>query len=150
MQWAPRLIPGFFRSPKWVPWVGWLLVAGAVFGLSFHALGIALGDYFYEDEHVKIHLAGKSPATIILLVSAGLTLSMALPAMIALRRTTAVWPLRLLRDAALLFTFLNALVDLGDALGRIRRVWAIVDRHRKAIPATTTGPTFCGCYTTDR
>jgi hypothetical protein len=113
MQWAPRLIPGFFRSPKWVPWVGWLLVAGAVFGLSFHALGIALGDYFYEDEHVKIHLAGKSPATIILLVSAGLTLSMALPAMIALRRTTAVWPLRLLRDAALLFTFLNALVDFA-------------------------------------
>ncbi len=113
LQWAPRLIPGFFRSPRWVPWVGWLLVGGAVFGLSFHALGIALGDYFYEDEHVKIHLAGKSPATVILLVSAGLTLAMALPAMIALGRTTAVWPLRLLRDAALLFTFLNALVDFA-------------------------------------
>lgn len=112
-QWAPRLIPTVFRSPKWVPWVGWLLVAGAVFGLFFHTLGIALGDYFYEDEHVKIHLAGKSPATIILLITAGLTLAMALPAMIALRRTTKVWPLRLLRSAALVFTFLTALVDFA-------------------------------------
>lgn len=112
-QWAPRLIPDFFRSPKWVPWVGWLLVAGAVFGLFFHTLGIVLGDNFYEDEHVKIHLAGNSPGTTILLVSAGLTLAMALPAMLALGRTTKVWPLRLLRDAALVFTFLNALVDFA-------------------------------------
>lgn len=112
-QWAPRLIPNVFRSPKWVPWVGWLLVAGAVFGLCFHALGIALGDSFYEDEHVKVHLAGKSPATIILLVTAGLTLAMALPAMIALRRTTKLWPLRLLRSSALVFTFLTALVDFA-------------------------------------
>ena len=112
-KWAPRLIPNGFRSPKWIPWVGWLLVAGAVFGLFFHALGIALGDYFYEDEHLKIHLYGKSPATIILLVSAGLTLAMALPAMIALRRTTKAWPLRLLRNAALVFTFLNALVEFA-------------------------------------
>jgi TctA family transporter len=88
-------------------------VAGAIFGLFFHALGIALGDYFYEDEHVKVHLAGKSPATIILLVSAGLTLAMALAAMIALRRTAKVWPLRLLRNSALVFTFLNALVDFA-------------------------------------
>jgi hypothetical protein len=112
-EWAPRLIPNVFRSPKWVPWVGWLLVGGAVFGLFFHTLGIALGDDFYEDEHVKVHLAGKSPATIILLVTAGLTLAMALPAMIALKRTTKVWPLRLLRNGALAFTFLNALVDFA-------------------------------------
>ncbi|WP_328354737.1 hypothetical protein OG976_24200 [Mycobacterium sp. NBC_00419] len=112
-QWAPRLIPNVFRSPKWVPWVGWLLVAGSVFGLFFHTLGIVVGDYFYEDEHVKIHLAGKSPATMILLVTAGLTLAMALPAMIALRRTDKVWPLRLLRSAALVFTFLTALVDFA-------------------------------------
>jgi hypothetical protein len=112
-QWAQRLIPPVFRSPKWIPWVGWLLVAGAVFGLFFHALGIALGGRFYGDEHVKVHLAGKSPATMILLVSAGLTLAMALPAMIALRRTTKVWPLRLLRNSALVFTFLSALVHFG-------------------------------------
>lgn len=112
-KWATRLIPNVFRSPKWVPWVGWLLVAGAVFGLFFHTLGIVLGDDFYEDEHVKIHLAGKSPAAIILLVSACLTLAMTLPAMIALRRTTKLWPLRLLRNGALVFTFLNALVDFA-------------------------------------
>lgn len=112
-RWVPRLIPNVFRSPKWVPWVGWLLVAGSIFGLFLHTLGIVLGDYFYEDDHVKIHLAGKSPATTILLVTAGLTLAMALPAMIALRRTTKVWPLRLLRSAALVFTFLTALVDFA-------------------------------------
>ena len=60
-----------------------------------------------------MHLAGKSPATIILIVSAVLTLTMALPAMIALRRTTQLWPLRLLRSAALVFTFLNALVNFA-------------------------------------
>jgi hypothetical protein len=107
------LIPNVFRNPKWVPWVSWLLVAGAVFGLFFHALGTAFGDYFYEDEHVRVHLAGKSPATTILLVSAAMTLAMALPAMIALRRTAKVWPLRLLRNGALVFTFLNALVDFA-------------------------------------
>ncbi len=112
-QWAPRLIPDVFRSPKWVPWVGWSLVAGAIFGLFFRVLGIALGGSFYQEEHVKVHLAGKSPGTIILTVSAVLTLAMALPAMIALRRTAQLWPLRLLRSAALVFTFLNALVNFA-------------------------------------
>ena len=71
-KWLPWLIPEFFRSPRWVPWVGWLLVAGAVFGLFFNALGVALGGYFYQDKHVKIHLDGKSPALILVLVSVGI------------------------------------------------------------------------------
>ncbi|WP_431232532.1 hypothetical protein ACQ856_24295 [Mycolicibacterium psychrotolerans] len=112
-RWAERLIPNVFRSPQWVPWVGWLLVAGAVLGLLFHALGIALGGYFYQDSHVSVHLAGKTPATIILMIGAALTLAMALPAMIALPRTTKLWPLRLLRTAALVFTFLSALVHFA-------------------------------------
>lgn len=112
-RWAQRLIPNVFRSPKWVSWVGWLLVAGAVLGLLFHALGIALGGYFYRDSHVSIHLAGKTPATIILMIAAALTLAMALPAMIALPRTAKLWPLRLLRTAALVFTFLSALVHFA-------------------------------------
>jgi hypothetical protein len=107
------LIPNAFRSPKWVPWVGWLLVVGAVFGLLFHTLGMALGGYFYRESHVTVHLAGKSPATMILLVAAALTLAMALPAMIALPRTTNVWPLRLLRTSAPVFTFLSALVHFA-------------------------------------
>jgi hypothetical protein len=112
-QWAPRLVPNFFRSPRWVPVVGWLIVAGAFGGLFFGALGIALGGYFYEDSHVTLKLDGRSPASIILLVSAGLTFAIALPAMIARRRTDSGWPLRWLRNAALIFTFLNALVDFA-------------------------------------
>jgi hypothetical protein len=108
-----RLIPNVFRSPKWVPWVGWLLVAGAVFGLFFHALGIALGGHFFKDKDITVHLGGMSPATVILLVAAGLTLVMALPAMIALPRTEKLWPLRLLRSAALTFTFLSALAHFA-------------------------------------
>jgi hypothetical protein len=112
-QRAPKLIPGFFRSPRWVPIVGWLMVAGALFGLFFGVLGIALGGYFYEDHDVTLKLDGMSPASVILLISAALTFGLALPAMIARRRTDGVWPLRWLRNAALLFTFLNALVDFA-------------------------------------
>jgi len=39
--------------------------------------------------------------------------AMALPAAIALRRTDRIWPLRWLRDAALLFTLLSALVHFA-------------------------------------
>ncbi|MDV3124970.1 hypothetical protein M1247_08605 [Mycobacterium sp. 21AC1] len=109
----PRLIPGFFRSPRWVPVVGWLIVAGAVAGVLFGALGMLLGDYFYDDRDITLRLAGANPASIILLASAVLTAAMALPAMIAWRRTDSVWPLRWLRNAALTFTFLNALVDFA-------------------------------------
>jgi hypothetical protein len=51
--------------------------------------------------------------TLILLVSAVLTLVMALPAAIALRHTDRIWPLRWLRDAALLFTLLSAMVHFA-------------------------------------
>lgn len=111
-QWAPRLIPGFFRSPRWVPVVGWLLVLGAVSGLFFGLLGIVIGGYFYTDDDVTLQLDGASPASITLAVSAALTSAIAVPAMIA-RRRDAVWPLRWLRNAALLFTFLNAFVDFA-------------------------------------
>jgi hypothetical protein len=112
-QWAVRMIPGFFRSPRWIPVVGWMLVVGSFFGVALGAVGVALGGYFYEDDDVTIELAGLSVATVILLVSAALTLGMALPAMIARRRTVSVWPLRWLRNAALTFTLLNALVDFA-------------------------------------
>ena len=112
-RWVPRLIPDFFRSPRWVPVVGWLLVAGALAGVLFGALGIALGGYLYEHGDITLRLDGASPASIILLISAALTFGLALPAMIALRRTDGVWPLRWLRNAALIFTFLNALVDFA-------------------------------------
>jgi hypothetical protein len=109
----PRLIPGFFRSPRWVPVVGWLLVAAALGSLFFRAFGIAFGGHLYQDKILRYHLAGLGPATVILMVSAGLTLAIAVPALIARRRTDSVWPLRLLHTAALLFTLLDALVHFA-------------------------------------
>lgn len=110
---VPKLIPDFFRSPRWVPVVGWLMVVFALVAVLFGALGIALGGYFYDAHHIKLNLEARSVASIILLVSALLTLAISLPAMIARRRTRKVWPLRWLRNAALIFTFLNALVDFA-------------------------------------
>lgn len=112
-QWALGLIPDFFRSPRWVPVVGWLLVLGSFLGVSLGALGVALGGYFYQDDDLTVRLDGLSVPSVILLVTAGLTLGIALPAMIARRRTGEVWPLRWLRNAALIFTLLNALVDFA-------------------------------------
>lgn len=54
-----------------------------------------------------------SVSTAILFVSAAITFVIALPAMIACRRTDSVWPLRWLRNAALIFTLLTALVDFA-------------------------------------
>ncbi|WP_422747830.1 hypothetical protein ACN27E_07340 [Mycobacterium sp. WMMD1722] len=119
-RWAPRLIPGFFRSPRWVPVVGWLLVLSAVGGLVFGVLGIALGGYYYEDDAVVLELDGPTPASVMLLVVAATTAAIAVPAMIARRRTDRVWPLRWLRNAALISTFLNAFVDFAtDGFGAL-------------------------------
>lgn len=115
-RWLPRLVPDFFRSPRWVAWVGWLLVASAGVAILFGVLRIVIGKYFpdvYGDHVVTFRLAGTSPAPVILLTSAVLTLAMALPAMVGLRRTQSVWPVRWLRNAALTFTFLNALVNFA-------------------------------------
>ena len=112
-QWIPRLIPAFMRSPRWEPLLGWLLVVAALFSLFFHTLGVALGGFVYRDTIVKLHAAGMNAGTLILLIGAVLTLAMALPAAIARRRTDGIWPLRWLRDAALLFTLLSAMVHFG-------------------------------------
>jgi hypothetical protein len=109
-QWIQRLTPAFVKSDRLVPVIGWLIVAAALGSLFFHTLGVAVGGYFYRDAIVKFHLSGMSVGTAILMVGAALTFAMALPATIALRRTNRIWPLRWLRDAALLFTLLSALV----------------------------------------
>jgi hypothetical protein len=113
----PRLIPAFVESPRFARLIGWVIVAAALASLFFHTLGVALGGYFYhdfpQDRSVRIHLAGMSVGTAILMIGAVLTLAMALPAAIALRRTDRIWPLRWLRDAALLFTLLSALVHFA-------------------------------------
>lgn len=112
-EFVPRLIPGFFRSPRWVPVIGWGMVVFAFFGVAFGVLGVALGGWFYEDDKVTLELAGLSTATVLLLISAACTFGLAFPAMLALRRTDELWPLRWLRNAALIFTLLNALVEFA-------------------------------------
>jgi hypothetical protein len=112
-SWLPRLVPTFVESPRLARLIGWVIVAAALGSLCFHTLGVALGGHFYQDRSVRIHLAGMSAGTAILIIGAVLTLAMALPAAIALRRTDRIWPLRWLRDAALLFTLLSALVHFA-------------------------------------
>lgn len=112
-QRVPRLIPGVFRSPRWIPVVGWLLVLAAAAGVVFGLLGIAIGGWYYEDSKVTLELDSMSVPTAILLLSAALTLAIALPAMVAWRRNRTVSALRWLRIAALIFTLLNALVDFA-------------------------------------
>jgi hypothetical protein len=110
---AVALIPNLFRRTRWVTVVGWLLVAAAFVSAALGVLGVALGGYLYDDHHVTVKLDGLNVASVILLVSAVLTVGIALPAMLARHRTQAVWPLRWLRNAALIFTLLNALVDFA-------------------------------------
>ncbi len=108
-----RLVPAWVESPRWVPVVGWLIVVVALASLFFHTLGVALGGYFYRDANVRYHLAGMSVGTAILVIGAGLTVAMGLPATIALRRTDRIWPVRLLREAALFFTLCSAVVHFA-------------------------------------
>ncbi len=112
-RWAPRLVPNVFSQPQ-MGAVGGLAVGGRC-GLRPvlpHARHL-LGGHSTKTNTVKIHLAARARRRSSCVITAGLTLAMALPAMIALRRTTKVWPLRLLRSAALVFTFLTALVDFA-------------------------------------
>ncbi|MGB3485142.1 MAG: hypothetical protein WBB07_23365 [Mycobacterium sp.] len=113
-RWLPTLVPGFFRSPRWVTVLGWLMVIGAVSSVLFAVLDLAFGSYLYVGDDADAGLEPTSAASIILLANACLTAGFALPAMIGRRRDrAAVWPLRWLRNAALVFTFLNALVDFA-------------------------------------
>jgi len=119
-QWAPRLVPNFFRHPRWLPVVCWLMIFSATVAFVFAIVGVTLGNTYYESNHVELDFGGRNIATIILMVSAGVTLAFSVPAMIARKRTEKLWPLQLLRYAALTFTMLNALVDFAtDGFGAL-------------------------------
>ncbi|SDH99435.1 hypothetical protein SAMN05444695_104247 [Rhodococcus triatomae] len=110
---VPRLVPSFLKSPRWVPVMGWLLVVSALLGVIGGIVQLVAGglDVDTDDTSLQIDRMGISGG--ILFVSAAVTLSLALPAMLRLRRDGPLWPLRLLRLAALIFTALNALVDFA-------------------------------------
>ena len=112
-QFGLGLIPGFFRSPRWILIVGWLLVVVSMLGVVFGALGAVFGGEVYQSGDSTIRFDQLGVGGVILLISAAITFALALPAMIALHRTERPWPLKWLREAALIFTVLNALVDFA-------------------------------------
>ncbi|WP_414731639.1 hypothetical protein [Williamsia sp.] len=119
-QWAPRLIPSFFRRTRWLPIVCWLMVVTASVALIFTAVGITLNGVYYESDDIVLDLDGRNASGLILLVSAAITLAFSIPAMIARKRTDKLWPLQFLRYGALVFTMLNALVDFAvDGFGAL-------------------------------
>ncbi|MGV9712467.1 hypothetical protein ACWDTI_17595 [Gordonia sp. NPDC003424] len=108
-----RLIPDMFRSPRWLTVMGWLLVIGAASSITVVVLGWIFNNRDLGDVELYFELSRDRTATWILFVSSIITLALALPGMIARQQTTRVWPLRLLRLAALVSTLSNALVDFA-------------------------------------
>jgi hypothetical protein len=109
-----RLMPRFLLERWVVTVVGWILVAASAMLLVAWTLArvhdpatLAVIDHYFELGH-------SGPVTRILVITGAATLVLALPATIAwTRASTALWPLRWLRLAAMVFTFSNALVDFA-------------------------------------
>ncbi len=145
---ASRLVPRFLLE-RWVVSVaGWILAA-----VSALLLGAGLMAHIYDPATLGaidryFELSHNGLARHILLIAGAGTLVLTLPAMITwTRKDTALWPLRWLRLAAVVFTFSNALVDFaleGFAallnLGFGMLVLAVVS-HQLA-SRTAAGPTI--------
>lgn len=120
---APRLVPAFFKSPRWVPFIGWAMVVVSFVTVVFGVVELVLGDLHLDRRDMTIDIDRMGIASGILFISACLTLALALPAMLRLTRDGRLWPLKMLRVAALIYTMLNALVDFAQegfaALGNV-------------------------------
>lgn len=112
-KFAPRLIPAFFKSPRWVPVVAWATTLVAFVGVVFGVVELVIGDLHLDTSDTTIDIDRMGIASGILFVSSCLTFALALPSTVRLR-TGKLWPLRMLRIAALIFTLLNALVDFAQ------------------------------------
>lgn len=112
-RFAPRLIPRFFKSPRWVPVVSWGMTVVAFVGVVFGVVELVLGDLHLDSQDTTIDIDRMGIASGILFVSSCVTFALALPSVISLRNRK-LWPLRTLRLAALIFTMLNALVDFAQ------------------------------------
>ena len=110
---AAALIPGFFKSPKWVTFVGWMLAISSMVTIVVGALGWYFARRDLGEIEIYLELSRNTTAAWILFVSGILTAALSVPAMIARRRTRRLWPMRSLRLAALVFTLSNALVDFA-------------------------------------
>ncbi|TCN49865.1 hypothetical protein EV641_114148 [Rhodococcus sp. SMB37] len=114
-RFAVGLIPGFFRSPRWVPILGWLMVLAAAAGVVFGVVQLVSGGVHVDTDDVRIEIDRMGITGGILFVSASITLLMALPAMIAVHRGDSLRALRTVRTAALIFTALNALANFATS-----------------------------------
>jgi hypothetical protein len=107
-----RLMPRFLLERWVVTAVGWILVLASATLLIAWTLTrmhdpLAVIDHYFELGH-------GGPATRIVVIAGVATLALALPATVVWTRgSTALWPLRWLRLAAMVFTFSNALVDFA-------------------------------------
>ncbi|HET8994266.1 MAG TPA: hypothetical protein VFN32_10740 [Rhodococcus sp. (in: high G+C Gram-positive bacteria)] len=114
-RFAAGLIPRFFRSPRWVPIVGWLIVLAAAAGVVFGVVQMVTGGVDLSTDHTDIDIDRMGITSGILFLSATITLCMALPSMVAVHRSDSLRALRTLRTAALIFTTLNALADFATS-----------------------------------
>lgn len=121
-KFAPRLVPGFLASPRWVPVVAWGMVLVSLAGVIFGVVQLVLGGVSVDAQDTDIDIKKMGIASGILFVSSCSTFGFALPAALQLGNKK-LWPLRMLRIAALIFTLLNALVDFAQegfaALGNV-------------------------------
>ncbi|MCZ9328485.1 hypothetical protein [Nocardia farcinica] len=112
-QRLPRLVPAMFRSPRWVPVLGWLLVVSAAVGIAVGILQLALGGLELDTADTTLDIGRMGIAEAILFTSACLTFLVAAPAIVRYRPDGPLWPLHALRIAALIFTVLNAFADFA-------------------------------------
>ncbi|MEU4314337.1 hypothetical protein [Nocardia sp. NPDC024068] len=112
-QFLPRLVPGFFRSPRWVPVIGWSLVTVSGAGVVTGIIALAAGGIALKAPDTTFDIQRMGIAELILFVSACLTFLIATPSMVRYRGDGALWPLQTLRIAALIFTVLNAFAEFA-------------------------------------
>ncbi|GGF36633.1 hypothetical protein [Williamsia phyllosphaerae] len=111
---VPSLVPGFLRSPRWVSVMGWLMVVTSIVTVVSGALGMFVDGITTARDSVELVFTPPTISNLILFGSGCVTVALALPSLLARCRTTALWPLRFLRAAALIFTTFNALVDFAQ------------------------------------
>ncbi|WP_280417369.1 hypothetical protein [Nocardia carnea] len=122
-QFLPRLVPGFLRSPRWVPIIGWLLVVASAAGVIIGVVALLTGGLSLRASDTVIDVDRMGMAELILFISACLTLATAAPATICYRRAGPLWPLQTLRIAALIFTVLNAFAEFAtEGFGAVAAV----------------------------
>jgi hypothetical protein len=108
------LLPRFLLERWVVTVVGWILVVASVVLLVAWTLARVHDPATFGVIDRYFELSHSGPATRILVTAGAATLVLALPATIAWTRgSTALWPLRWLHLAAMVFTFSNALVDFA-------------------------------------